>query len=556
MPANSHFVGSRPRIEGGILKLLDALDPGQIGGFAFGPFPEALYESFEAHWKSRVGGGAVGGADGYSFNVANDITESSAGEEGSGTGLSVTIDTWDNGGGEVGLELKWHGSVLVFKPVPKDDDGTGNFLRKDTFVDASVIVTPAGHATFNYDGNVLEGDLFPYAGIRATEYEFGARTGGANDNHWIDDVSIQGFPFDNSSAENGQTVQFIVSNDNPSLFSGQPAISPNGTLSYTAAPNACGVANVTVVAKDSGGTAYGGRDTSDPCTLVITVNGVNDAPSAVAQAYTARNCGPSTIALGATDPDTGGCGALPSGITISTPPSHGTLAPGGTAFTVVYTPAVNYLGPDSFSYQVTDGIAVSVPATVSITVTTCNLAPTAKITADGLIDFGSAVPNKLLISGNGDEACLALDGSLSSDPDGDPLTYAWFDEPSPVAFAAGVVVTNCFDLGEHTVLLVVTDPGGLKGSDHVTFDVISASEAVDVLITDINNANIARKNKRPFIASLKAASASADRGSNGSAANQLHALQNKIRAQVSRDNPTEAARWIAWAQDILDALRQ
>jgi hypothetical protein len=34
----------------------------------------------------------------------------------------------------------------------------------------------------------------------------------------------------------------------------------------------------------------------------------------------------------------------------------------------------------------------------------------------------------------------------------------------------------------------------------------------------------------------------------------LHALQNKLRAQVAKDNPAEAARWIALIQAIIDAM--
>jgi hypothetical protein len=79
--------------------------------------------------------------------------------------------------------------------------------------------------------------------------------------------------------EAGQTVSFNVSNDNPALFSSQPAISSDGTLTFTPAPNAFGTANVTVVAQDNGGIANGGNDTSAPQTFTITVNAVNDEPS-------------------------------------------------------------------------------------------------------------------------------------------------------------------------------------------------------------------------------------------------------------------------------------
>ena len=56
-------------------------------------------------------------------------------------------------------------------------------------------------------------------------------------------------------------------------------------------------------------------------------------------------------------------------VQVTAQPAHGTavaLANG----TVQYTPALNYNGPDSFSYTVKDTLgAVSLPAVVSITVT-------------------------------------------------------------------------------------------------------------------------------------------------------------------------------------------
>src|SRR2546425_1691404 len=78
--------------------------------------------------------------------------------------------------------------------------------------------------------------------------------------------------------ESGQTLDFIVSNNNNGLFSGQPAVSSTGTLTFTSAPNANGMATVTVKIHDDGGTAYGGVDTSAPQTVTITVNPVNDGP--------------------------------------------------------------------------------------------------------------------------------------------------------------------------------------------------------------------------------------------------------------------------------------
>src|SRR4051812_37084536 len=91
-------------------------------------------------WKRKIAAGGGGGADGYSFNWGTDLATGGVGEEGTGTGLSVTIDTFDNGGGETGIEIKWGGpdhnsaigaARIAFTPIAKDDPGTGVFLRKD-----------------------------------------------------------------------------------------------------------------------------------------------------------------------------------------------------------------------------------------------------------------------------------------------------------------------------------------------------------------------------------------------------------------------------------------
>ena len=79
--------------------------------------------------------------------------------------------------------------------------------------------------------------------------------------------------------ESSQALTFLVTNDNQPLFATQPAISAEGTLDYTPAPNAHGTATVSVVLKDDGGIANGGSDTSVAQTFVILINPVNDSPT-------------------------------------------------------------------------------------------------------------------------------------------------------------------------------------------------------------------------------------------------------------------------------------
>jgi hypothetical protein len=71
--------------------------------------------------------------------------------------------------------------------------------------------------------------------------------------------------------EAGQTLNFIVTADNPAMFTVQPAVSPSGTLTYTPA-SVEGASVVTVSLHDDGGIANGGVDTSAPQVFTISVS--------------------------------------------------------------------------------------------------------------------------------------------------------------------------------------------------------------------------------------------------------------------------------------------
>ena len=85
-------------------------------------------------------------------------------------------------------------------------------------------------------------------------------------------TSISAGPAD----EAAQTVAFTPTNDNNALFSAQPVIAADGTLTFTPAANANGSATVMVTAQDNGLTANGGVDTSAAQTFTITFTPVAD----------------------------------------------------------------------------------------------------------------------------------------------------------------------------------------------------------------------------------------------------------------------------------------
>jgi hypothetical protein len=88
----------------------------------------------------------------------------------------------------------------------------------------------------------------------------------------------------------------------------------------------------------------------------------------------------------------------------------------------------------------------------------------------------------------------------------------------------------------------------------LTVCVGSAAEAVDQCVALVDGADLGRKNKRPLIATLKAAGASFERGDFVPGLHQLEAFRNKVRAQIAPSNPAVAAAFIDCAQKIIDAV--
>ncbi len=188
---------------------------------------------------------------------------------------------------------------------------------------------------------------------------------------------------------NTQTLNFIVSNDNNALFSAQPAIAANGTLTYTPAANANGTATVTVTLHDNGGTANGGVDTSAPQTFVITITAVNDAPSFVKgpDQTVLEDAGPQTVPGWATSisagPSDESSQTVSFQVTGNNNPTLFSVAPAvSPTGTLTYTPALDANGTATITLVLKDsggtangGVDTSAPQTFVINVTPVNDAP-------------------------------------------------------------------------------------------------------------------------------------------------------------------------------------
>ncbi|WP_435101185.1 Ig-like domain-containing protein [Arhodomonas sp. AD133] len=139
----------------------------------------------------------------------------------------------------------------------------------------------------------------------------------------------------------------------------------------------------------------------DTATVAITVAAVDDSPTADAQSVSTPEETPVSVTLTGDSPDNE---ALTFSVTGSGP-AHGTIT--GNAPALTYVPATGFQGADSFGFQVCDPGGRCGSATVDITVTDANDAPTADA--------------RTVSTAEDTELPITLTGS---DPDGDALTFS------------------------------------------------------------------------------------------------------------------------------------
>jgi hypothetical protein len=126
------------------------------------------------------------------FVWGNDTGNSTApilfGEEGSGNGLIVSFDTYANGGSDVpGISLKWQGSLLAEKPMPfsallSDPDYFPVVIKIDADATADVL--------FNNEVIFYDVSLPGFSSLSGGNFIWAARTGGLNQNAFVDDINL------------------------------------------------------------------------------------------------------------------------------------------------------------------------------------------------------------------------------------------------------------------------------------------------------------------------------------------------------------------------------
>ncbi|MBP7031560.1 MAG: tandem-95 repeat protein, partial [Anaerolineaceae bacterium] len=186
----------------------------------------------------------------------------------------------------------------------------------------------------------------------------------------------------------------------------------------------------------------------------------NDIPVAEAQSVSTAEDTGIDITLSAVD-------LYPGSLTweIVNQPAHGTLS--GTAPDITYTPALDYVGTDSFSFRVNDGTSDSNIALVTITITGVNDAPALSPIGDQSADEGVELSFT----------------AVGTDVDGDALTYSLVGAPEGASIDPA---TGAF----------TWTPTEAQGPGTYTFDVcvsdgtLTQCETITVTIGEVNVAPV------------------------------------------------------------------
>jgi VCBS repeat-containing protein len=291
-----------------------------------------------------------------------------------------------------------------------------------------------------------------------------------------------------TDADTGETATLVV--DAPGTFTGTYGtltLAANGTFSYTANANQLTVGqtvtdNFTYKAKDVNGAL------SNAATLVITITGENDTPTAVndaaATTETGTTTGSGSVLSNDTDPDTGETATLVVDAPGTFVGTYGTLVLAANG-TFSYVANANQLTvgqtvTDSFTYKAKDvNGALSNTATLVVTITGENDAPVAANDAAATTELGTTTGSGSVLSNDtdadtGETATLVVDapGTLVG-------TYG------TLVLAANGTFSYTANANQLTVGQTVTDSFAYKAKD--IHGAVSNTASLVITITGEND---------------------------------------------------------------------
>ncbi|MES2788699.1 MAG: cadherin domain-containing protein, partial [Planctomycetota bacterium] len=290
-----------------------------------------------------------------------------------------------------------------------------------------------------------------------------------------------------------QTLTYSLSGDDAAWFS----ISNTGEIRFLNSPNVeapldldgNNVYEITISVTDSGSPSL-----TTTRTLSIEVLDVGESPIADDGTLDVTENTQTTGQLSGSDQD------AESTLTfiILTQPEHGSVEltnPATGAY--IYTPDTDYSGPDSFTFQVSDGSLDSNIATVAITVNALNSPP---VISETTLSVPENSPNGTVVG-----TVIAVDPDVVSGPGSDVLTFsitagntndAFSIDPSNGEIRVSNSAALDFEtLQQFTLRIRVTDLGGHTVFGSITVNVTNVNEPL--IITLPTETPIYRKNGPP-----------------------------------------------------------
>nr|WP_241879484.1 Ig-like domain-containing protein [Psychrobacter sp. PraFG1]UNK06295.1 Ig-like domain-containing protein [Psychrobacter sp. PraFG1] len=293
-------------------------------------------------------------------------------------------------------------------PEASDVDGDAITYAAGTTVPANGSVTIGSDGTYTYtpNANFNGTDSFSYIvndGNGGTnEYTVDVTVEAVNDAPTASNTTITATEdtdatgsLPEASDVDGDAITYAAGTTAP--VNGSVTIGSDGTYTYTPNANFNGTDSFSYIVND-------GNGGTNEYTVDVTVEAVNDAPTASNTTITATEDTDATGSLPEASDVDGDAITYAAGTTV---PANGSVTIGSDG-TYTYTPNANFNGTDSFSYIVNDGNGGTNEYTVDVTVEAVNDAPTASnttITATEDTDATGSLPE-------------------ASDVDGDAITYA------------------------------------------------------------------------------------------------------------------------------------
>ena len=258
-------------------------------------------------------------------------------------------------------------TAVVISPLTNDNDVDGDALSINTFVQGTDgTVAENGNESLLYTPNsgFIGNDSFTYsisdgnggtatATVNITVLEVNYPPVAANDSATTDeDVAVNIYPLENDTDANGDTLSIDAFSQGTN---GTVTNNGDGALTYAPNNNFNGNDSFTyTVSDESGG--------SDTATVSVTINAINDDPTAADDAITTDQDTAVVISPLANDNDVDGD---PLNIFAFSQATNGTVTDNGSG-TLLYSPNDGHAGSDSFIYTISDGNGGTDTATVTI----------------------------------------------------------------------------------------------------------------------------------------------------------------------------------------------